>query len=50
MVDGYWMVDDAREKIDNLSGSQNNVISIGEQDFAVLIYYFLNLYFHLLGF
>ena len=37
LVDGRWMVDDSGVKTDNPMGSQNNVISIDEQDFAVLI-------------
>ncbi|CAK5086494.1 unnamed protein product [Meloidogyne enterolobii] len=35
LVDGRWMVDDSGVKTDNPMGSQNNVISIDEQDFAV---------------
>jgi len=40
LVDGRWMVDDSGVKTDNPMGSQNNVISIDEQDFAV----FFNLF------
>ena len=35
MVDGKWVVDDNMCKTDNTMGSQNNVISIDEADFAV---------------
>jgi hypothetical protein len=39
LVDGRWMIDDAFPKTDNQMGTQNNVISIDEADFAVFIYY-----------
>uniref|UniRef100_A0A915CVN7 5'-AMP-activated protein kinase subunit beta-1 n=1 Tax=Ditylenchus dipsaci TaxID=166011 RepID=A0A915CVN7_9BILA len=35
LVDGKWVVDDNMSKTDNPMGSQNNVISIDEADFAV---------------
>lgn len=35
LVDGKWMVDDMIAKTDNQMGSQNNVLSIDEADFAV---------------
>jgi hypothetical protein len=35
LVDGRWMIDDSCPKTDNQMGTQNNVMSIDEEDFAV---------------